>query len=559
MSEQSHRDRVVELREVQLRRTAGGRVTPVGDGTAVPEQDPNGPAALSPEVSAESMTSNAPIPDQDQNRGVQPSAAAGQQPVADDVSRRPDERPVTMPAVGAVFRKRRAEYGLTLDDVEADLCIRKAYLEAIEAGDFESLPGMTYAVGFVRAYSNLVDLDSTEMVRLFKNESQGTEIAEPEPPRSRLHRLKPGGPSSRTATAGAAQSRIDVPTHRPPRKVTASIAIAEPIHHVSAGRIAGIVTVLIVLGAVGWAFLGPEPSDESNVASTPVAGAGAGDQAATIGDTGSGQQDLATGRASLAGETGPNVQGGPAGHARTPIAVGTLNIALPPPSSRPVGTSNPMAPAMSPSPIVGSGTVTVESAAVIETRRAAGVPFANIDRLIAVGNVAGPPAFARAAQPVSIRPQAAAATPQPATAGGPAVVIDTSVLESGGSSVAAPAVATAPVLPPPPTTTPPQAAGGHNVLGAVNGQSRVAITATSPTAIRIHSTSGQVLFDGILRPGDEFRVPNQNGLLLATSSAGALKISVDGNAAPAIGPKGARRENVFLNPMLLLAGRAAPR
>jgi cytoskeleton protein RodZ len=96
------------------------------------------------------------------------------------------------------------------------------------------------------------------------------------------------------------------------------------------------------------------------------------------------------------------------------------------------------------------------------------------------------------------------------------------------------------------------------VVYGTPGRARVAFTAVDTTRIRIHSTGGEVLFDGVLLPGDVYRVPDRPGLMLMTESAGGLKFTVDGNRAPAIGPKGALRHNVFLNPMLLREGRAAP-
>lgn len=73
--------------------------------------------------------------------------------------------------VGALLRVTRERADLTLRDVAEALRIRHAHLEAIEAGDYDRLPGATYAVGFVRAYADHLGLDSNEIVRRFKTES----------------------------------------------------------------------------------------------------------------------------------------------------------------------------------------------------------------------------------------------------------------------------------------------------------------------------------------------------------------------------------------------------
>ncbi|MBC8159418.1 MAG: helix-turn-helix domain-containing protein, partial [Alphaproteobacteria bacterium] len=54
------------------------------------------------------------------------------------------------PGVGALLRASRLRYGEELQDVSAVLRIRYPYLEAIEDGRYDDLPGPSYAVGFVR-------------------------------------------------------------------------------------------------------------------------------------------------------------------------------------------------------------------------------------------------------------------------------------------------------------------------------------------------------------------------------------------------------------------------
>ena len=61
----------------------------------------------------------------------------------------------------------------------------------------------------------------------------------------------------------------------------------------------------------------------------------------------------------------------------------------------------------------------------------------------------------------------------------------------------------------------------------------------------------------ILRAGDSYRVPNRNGLTLMTGNAGALEILVDGKPVPPIGPFGAVRRDVSLDPNRLKTGSAA--
>src|SRR6516165_3846089 len=76
-------------------------------------------------------------------------------------------------SAGDVLRQQREALGLDLDDVAAALRIKPDYLAALEAGRPDLLPGPTYAIGFVRAYSDHLGLDDSEILRRFKAESAG--------------------------------------------------------------------------------------------------------------------------------------------------------------------------------------------------------------------------------------------------------------------------------------------------------------------------------------------------------------------------------------------------
>lgn len=75
--------------------------------------------------------------------------------------------------IGVLLRRTREGRRIALGDVAATLRIRVAYLEAIETGAYEKLPGPVYAVGFVRAYAEYLGLDGEEAARQFKREGQG--------------------------------------------------------------------------------------------------------------------------------------------------------------------------------------------------------------------------------------------------------------------------------------------------------------------------------------------------------------------------------------------------
>jgi cytoskeleton protein RodZ len=79
--------------------------------------------------------------------------------------------------VGQDLRAGRLRRGDDLATVSKALKIRKDHLEALEEDRFESLPGRTYAIGFVRSYAEYLGLDPVESVERFKSEIAGRDDA----------------------------------------------------------------------------------------------------------------------------------------------------------------------------------------------------------------------------------------------------------------------------------------------------------------------------------------------------------------------------------------------
>src|ERR1700741_208059 len=75
--------------------------------------------------------------------------------------------------VGQDLRAARLRRGDDLATVSKALKIRKDHLEALEEDGLESLPGRTYAVGFVRTYADYLGLDAAQSVERFKAQIAG--------------------------------------------------------------------------------------------------------------------------------------------------------------------------------------------------------------------------------------------------------------------------------------------------------------------------------------------------------------------------------------------------
>lgn len=63
------------------------------------------------------------------------------------------------PASMAAFAARRAELGMTLEDVANQLKFAPRLIETLEAGNFDKLPGRTFARGILRSYAKLLKID----------------------------------------------------------------------------------------------------------------------------------------------------------------------------------------------------------------------------------------------------------------------------------------------------------------------------------------------------------------------------------------------------------------
>ena len=72
--------------------------------------------------------------------------------------------------IGEILRKEREKQRMTIQDIEDGTSIRAAYIEAIESGDYDKMPGRVYAKGFVKNYANFLNLNGEEIVKQFMAE-----------------------------------------------------------------------------------------------------------------------------------------------------------------------------------------------------------------------------------------------------------------------------------------------------------------------------------------------------------------------------------------------------
>ena len=77
--------------------------------------------------------------------------------------------------LGNQLRRARENKGVSLEETEKATGIRKRYLEALEEGRFEALPGQIQLRGFLRNYANYVGLSGDEMLSLYERRSHSAQ------------------------------------------------------------------------------------------------------------------------------------------------------------------------------------------------------------------------------------------------------------------------------------------------------------------------------------------------------------------------------------------------
>lgn len=95
---------------------------------------------------------------------------------------------ITSQTIGERFVKTRQGSGWTLGHIARQIGIKENYLAAIEAGQYNDLPGDIYVLEFVKAYARFLRLDEREVVREYLTERAGNSaVAEKQKPKFKIN------------------------------------------------------------------------------------------------------------------------------------------------------------------------------------------------------------------------------------------------------------------------------------------------------------------------------------------------------------------------------------
>jgi cytoskeletal protein RodZ len=174
-----------------------------------------------------------------------------------------------MTDIGSQLRAAREAQGLTIDQAFKATRIKPSFLEAIEANQFQALPGMVQARGFVRSYANFLGLDGEHLASLLDaDKTVKTDIrpmpAAPKPistppptaPKSVVQAPpKPGVVSAPKPAVAQPEKTTQAAGTRPPLKLP-SLAVnsSKPASSARAGG--GIPTWVLIAGAAVLFLLG---------------------------------------------------------------------------------------------------------------------------------------------------------------------------------------------------------------------------------------------------------------------------------------------------------------
>ena len=437
-----------------------------------------------------------------------------------------DERQA-LPGFCAELREARLRGGYSLSDAAHVLRIQEHYLEALEEGRFDQIPGTTYIIGFLRSYSGFLGLDPDEIIDAFKRE-QGL---------------------------GTKEQRLAFPS---------------PSDSSPKPKFWLILLVLVLAGLAygGWQYQstgGQIATDLVDDVSTKLTEAvGLSETDATGAAATGGDAAPETAAAQPAAEATPEP---PAETATAPVVAEVTTAAPSEPESAASGQAEP-APAAPrqeeparAADVSAPNEPSVASAEISDPSPAIAVP---LDFVVAeVGGTDSTISSADEAVAGDVT-QPSGTTDSVDVARADAAATD--IVDEAASAPAAVLEPMADVPPeetaPPSTTTEepslPSADTGYvpKVYGRTNLDARVVITAVDDSWVQIQGPDNELLLTRILHAGDSYRVPDRPGLVMVTGNAGGLEVKVDDAVAPALGPLGVVMRNIALDPDRLLSGTA---
>jgi len=480
--------------------------------------------------------------------------------------------------VGSALRSAREDRGETIPEVAQLLRINWRYLEALEDGRFDELPGTAYITGFIRTYSEHLEIDSVEMVALYKEVTGGvakkTKLDFPSPiPESGV----PGGailfaglflavvaygswymateedsflaklvtpvPETETTTTQSEVETLPETTDTVVEQVEVEqeqSSFTPPVEEIEE------IEESEETEQIPDEVVETESAPSESVSSEPASGEPVESEAVVE----STPTETTTVEATVVEEASETVP--------EPV-VAVVEVVVEPEPVAPAVDVSEMEPVQEPeTPSVETAEITeaveqTQSDVVTQEAAALALNQEQLDSIQAsITEGEGNSEFGDVQEPEAA-PEAETSVEDPVEP-----VVEATV-ETTTEDVAEP-IAEA-QEPEPAVGTASLSSIDEAITGRVYGETgdvRVVVVANINSWIQVkNENTGELLLTRLLRKGDAYRVPAQEGLTLLTGNAGALNIFVDGASIPPIGGSGDVRRNVALDADLLLSGNAS--
>lgn len=91
--------------------------------------------------------------------------------------------------IGNKLRTAREAQGITLQEVASRTRIQNAFLERIEQGELEGLPGFSFVRGFIRNYAQMLGVDDPELLGQLQAMGRAADATPPPPMKESVERL----------------------------------------------------------------------------------------------------------------------------------------------------------------------------------------------------------------------------------------------------------------------------------------------------------------------------------------------------------------------------------
>ncbi len=157
--------------------------------------------------------------------------------------------------VGYTLRQERERQNLNISDIEQGTSIRALYIEAIEAGEYDKLPGNVYTKGFIKNYAKFLGLEADTLVKEFLSD-----IAELSPPEA--------APTADTAQTPDAKVEVK-PVRAEKKPLGHSIQIDNGSSPNKLIIAAAVVLIAVVAGGL-WSWLSSSDGEVAKVEPTPA-------------------------------------------------------------------------------------------------------------------------------------------------------------------------------------------------------------------------------------------------------------------------------------------------